>query len=137
VDLRQLRAGILARTERQIVQLTIAIAERIVQREIAVDRMLLVGMARAALDRVGLRATATIRLHPEDYQAISAGAPFAGDAAIRIVADPAVEACGCIVESELGTIDAAPDAQFRELVRALFDDAGVEEASGVANHAVA
>src|SRR5689334_19797262 len=68
-ELAALRGEIMRRTERQTVQLVLAIAERIVHREVTLDRGLLVGMARAALDRLGESGSATIRLHPEDFAA--------------------------------------------------------------------
>src|SRR5262245_57828725 len=61
-ELAELRSELLRRTERQTVQLVLAIAERVVQREITIDRSLLIGMARAALDRLGEYGTATIRV---------------------------------------------------------------------------
>src|SRR5262249_44579547 len=71
-ELGELRNEMIHRTERQAVQLVLAIAERIVQREVTLDRSLLLGMARVALDRLGEHGSATIRLNPEDYQAIGA-----------------------------------------------------------------
>jgi flagellar assembly protein FliH len=121
-ELAGLRAEMIRRTERQMVQLVLAIAERVVHREITLDRGLLVGMARAALDRLGEQASATIRLHPEDYAA-AAGRPGAEErAGVRVVADPLVNRGGCLVESDFGFMDVSADAQFRELARALLDD---------------
>ena len=71
-ELGELRNEMIHRTERQAVQLVLAIAERIVQREVTLDRTLLLGMARVALDRLGEYGSATIRLNPDDYQAIGA-----------------------------------------------------------------
>ena len=121
-ELAALRAEMIRRTERQMVQLVIAIAERVVLREITLDRGLLVGMARAALDRLGEHASATIRLHPDDCQAISANASTIASTQVQIVADPVVSRGGCLVQSDFGFMDVSPDAQFRELARALLDE---------------
>src|SRR4051812_47251167 len=61
-DLVRLRSEMIRKTERQVVQLAMAVATRIVSREIAVDRELLVAMARVALDRLGDTASARVRL---------------------------------------------------------------------------
>jgi flagellar assembly protein FliH len=112
------------RTERQLVQLALAIARRVVQREISLDRALLAGMARVALDRLGEHASATVRLHPDDYAVVTAGAPAADpDAHVRLVADPLVGRGSCLVQSDFGFMDVSPQAQFDELARALLDDA--------------
>lgn len=121
-ELGALRNEMIHRTERQAVQLVLAIAERIVQREVTLDRTLLLAIARVALDRLGEYGSATIRLHPDDYQAIGAK-PSIEDASVRVVADPAVSRGGCHVESDFGFMDASPESQFRELARALLSDA--------------
>ncbi len=118
-DLIALRTEMIRRTERQAVQLVLAIAERVVAREVTIDRGLLVGMARAALDRLGEFGSATIRLNPEDYRVIAAP-PSADDASLRVLADPNVSRGGCLVQSDFGFMDVSPEAQFRELARALL-----------------
>jgi flagellar assembly protein FliH len=121
-ELAGLRAEMLHRTERQIVQLSLAIAKRVVTREISLDRGLLVAMARSALDRLGDHASATIRLHPEDYAAVSAGLPQVQDGHVQIKADPLVSRGSCLVQSDFGVMDVTPEAQFDELARVLLDE---------------
>jgi flagellar assembly protein FliH len=120
-ELGELRNEMIHRTERQAVQLVLAIAERIVQREITLDRTLLLGMARVALDRLGEYGSATIRLNPEDYQAVGAK-PSIDGAAVEVLADAAVPRGGCHVQSDFGFMDVSPESQFRELARALLSD---------------
>lgn len=119
-DLQALRTKLLQKTERQVVQLSVAIARRIVHRELRLDPDLLAAMARVALDRLGDAPGATIRLNPEDYAATAARrvAPDAG--AVRVVADPSVKRGGCLVQSEVGLIDLNPDAQIQELASTLL-----------------
>lgn len=120
-ELAGLRSEIIRRSERQTIQLVLAIAERIIQREISLDRTLLLGMARAALDRLGEYGAATIRLHPDDFKAIGAkSTPDEGP--IRVVADAVVTRGGCLVQSDFGFMDVSPESQFRELARTLLAD---------------
>lgn len=118
-ELRALRGGILQRTERQVVQLALAIARRIVHREATLDRELVATMARVALDRMGQPATATIRLHPDDFAAMTHGRRST-DAGPQIVADHHVARGGCLVESDFGVIDVSIDAQIDEVGTALL-----------------
>jgi flagellar assembly protein FliH len=99
-ELTTLRAEMIAQTERQIVELSLAVARRIVHREIALDHDLLIAIARVALDRLGESAQVTIRLHPEEYEAISGArvAEFAGSN-VKIMPDPRTGRGGCRVES--------------------------------------
>jgi len=121
-ELTALRADMIQRTERQVVQLAMAIAERMIQREISLDRGILVGMARVALDRLSEQATASIRLNPEDYAAIAPKDLSADSGPVQVVADPLVARGGCLVQSDFGFMDADVASQFRELSRVLLDE---------------
>ena len=122
-ELATLRADMLHRTERQMVQLSLAIARRVVQRELSLDRAVLVGMARAAIDRLGDHASATIRLHPDDYASVASSLPPADEQPhVRVEPDPVVSRGGCLVQSDFGFMDVTPAAQFEELARALLDE---------------
>jgi flagellar assembly protein FliH len=126
-ELMALRTQMIHQTERQMVQLALAVARRVVHREVSLDQDLLVAMARVALERLGESARVTVRFHPEEFEAISArrANDWAG-ASVSVVADPRVGRGGCRVESEFGTLDAGVDAQLQELARALLGDgAGV------------
>jgi flagellar assembly protein FliH len=134
-ELAVLRSDILHKSERQLVQLALAVARRITLRELTIDRALLLAMARAALDRLGETSSATIRLHPDDYRAIAApGEPEAAPGSVRVVADATIAPGGCVVQSDVGLIDVGLDAQLAEIAAVLAgDDAtGVEEAIVVA-----
>jgi flagellar assembly protein FliH len=136
-ELGALRNEMIHRTERQAVQLVLAIAERIIQREISLDRTLLLGMARVALDRLGEYGSATIRLNPDDYQAIGAK-PSIDGAAVEVLADSSVPRGGCHVQSDFGFMDASPESQFRELARALLsdDDGSQNDHTSDSSHAI-
>ena len=122
-ELTTLRASMIRQTETQMVELALAVARRVVHHEIALDRDLLVAIARVALERLGECAQVTVRLHPEEYEATAAArvAASAGGG-ITFVADPRVGRGGCRVESEMGTVDAGVDAQIQEIARALLGD---------------
>jgi flagellar assembly protein FliH len=121
-ELRALRETMIRQTEQQMVSLSLAIARRILRREVAVDHDLLVAMARVALERVGESGTATIRLSPEDYAATVQrhGDHWAGSR-VKVVADPSVSRGGCLVESEFGFVDASVEAQFDQVAQALSE----------------
>lgn len=122
-ELAALRRSLLQQSERQVVQLALAVARRILRREVEVDEELTVALARVALDRLGESGPATIRLHPDDFaRAASRGSEAWKSAHISVVADPSVTRGGCLVESPFGFVDAGIDAQFQELARALLDD---------------
>jgi flagellar assembly protein FliH len=122
-ELRALRAALLQKAEQQVVQLALAIARRIVSREVTLDPALVAAMGRVAIDRLNGVASATIRLHPDDHAAVMRGSASAvADGPTTIVADPMVRRGGCIVQSDFGIIDVGVDAQIQEIARTLFGD---------------
>lgn len=122
-----LRSELVQKTERQVVELALAIASRILKRELAVDRELLIAMARVALERLGENTAATIRLNPDDVAAMGTRASnLADNSVIRIVADPLVSSGGCLVQSDFGLIDAGIDAQLGEISSALGVGSGAD-----------
>jgi flagellar assembly protein FliH len=130
-ELTSLRAQMIHQTEHQMVQLALAVARRIVHREISLDRDLLVAMARVALDRLGESAQVTVRLNPEDFEATAARAAQWTGTNVTVVADSRVSHGGCRIESDLGVMDAGVDAQIQEIARALLGDAA--ESTGARN----
>jgi flagellar assembly protein FliH len=130
-ELTTVRADMIRQTERQMVQLALGIARRIVQREVSLDPDLLLAMARVALERLGDSARVTVRLHPEDYAA--AGAARVSEMTssnVTIVADTRLSRGACRVESDMGLLDVGIDAQLQEVGRALLgtDDTHVAPA---------
>jgi len=124
-ELASLRQTLLRQSERQLVQLALALAKRIVRREIAADDELFTALTRVALDRLGDARQATIRLNPEDHARLSGrGVEQWAAAHVSVVADSGVTRGGCLVESPFGFVDATIDAQFQELAQAMLDGDG-------------
>jgi flagellar assembly protein FliH len=120
--LMQVREQMIHQTERQMVQLALAIARRVVHREISLDQDLLLAMMRVALERLTGSAKVTVRLNPAEYEAVTVAMGTSRGDQVNIMADPRVGRGGCRVESEYGEIEAGVDAQIQEIARALLGD---------------
>jgi flagellar assembly protein FliH len=122
-ELSSLRDNMVRQTERELVQLSVAIARRILQREVSVDGELTAALAHIALERLGGATPATVRLHPDDYTVVTSGlvTPLSGRQ-VEILPDPSVSRGGCLVESEFGFINASVDAQVDEIARAVLGE---------------
>jgi len=68
-EMTGLRARMIRETEQQMVSLALAVARRIIHREVSLDRDLLIAIARVALDRLGEDAKISVHLNPDDYAA--------------------------------------------------------------------
>ncbi|HNQ22329.1 MAG TPA: FliH/SctL family protein [Phycisphaerae bacterium] len=80
---------------------------------------------RRALERVAARTSLTVRVHPDDVDALRMFAPQvleqnARDEAVKIVPDAQVTAGGCIVEHAAGQVDATLETQLEALVTLLL-----------------
>jgi flagellar assembly protein FliH len=121
-ELGGLRQSLVQETEREMVQLALTLARRVVHRELTLDPELAAALAHVALERLGTTAPATIRLNPEDYTIVAQDAARWGGAPVTVIPDPSIPRGGCLVESEFGSVDATVERQFDELSRALFGD---------------
>jgi flagellar assembly protein FliH len=132
-ELAGLRRAILREAERDMVELSLAIAQRVVRREVFVDREVVLAIARVALERLGEKQGVTVRLHPDDhaYALARYGMQWAGGG-IAVVADAEVPAGGCRVTSSGGTIDTGIDAQFAELARGMLPEGDARSSSHAA-----
>jgi flagellar assembly protein FliH len=115
-ELAGLRSKLTARAEQDLVRLALEIAKKIVQREVKVDHEVALTLARVALGRLHNRAGAVVRLHPDDYAYIAAHRErLSGEASVEIVEDRSVGVGGCVIQSEMGEIDARIEQQFAEI----------------------
>lgn len=101
--------------------LAVAIAERILAREITADPATVERIAEAALAQTqGARVTA-IMVHPDDVPVITR---WVGDAlpGVEIVADAHVGRGGCVVGTRTGFLDARIETQLAEVRAALAEE---------------
>jgi flagellar assembly protein FliH len=124
-ELGGLRRTLMQQSERQMVQLALTLARRVVQREISLDPELIAAMAHVAIKKLGVSNPSTIRLHPDDYTVVARDGDRWSGSNVTVVPDPSIARGGCMVESDFGTIDASLDRQFDEMARALLGGAGV------------
>lgn len=132
-ELSTLHGQMMRQAEGQLVELSLAIARRVLHREVSVDPELAAALAHVALERLGGTSPAVIRLHPDDYTRVTGHDtdPWNGRD-VKVVPDPAVARGGCRVESEFGYIDASVDAQMDEMAAAMLGDAMTSTRQGAA-----
>lgn len=105
--------------ERQATTLAVDIAEALVGHHLLVaDRPAREAIARA-LSLAPHDAVATVRLHPDDAAALADDPGLAAGRALTIVADPGIEAGGCVVDCGPRRIDAQIGPALRRLREAL------------------
>lgn len=124
VESREIREKIWRETEKDLLRLAVRLAEKIVGREISQNQETIVEIVANAVQNARQQEKLTIRVNPKDLpiiekesERISAGSKIKF---IDFAADPRVIDGGCLIESEVGTIDARLETQLRVLERALL-----------------
>jgi flagellar assembly protein FliH len=121
-DLSQLRPRLRHEAEADVLRLALAIARRVLRREMAVDPEALHGLVLAALEKIGSQEVSRVRVHPADAAQVAAGLrKTATGSSIEIVSDPARETGTVLFETERGNLDCSIESQLQEIERGLAD----------------
>jgi flagellar assembly protein FliH len=117
-----LRARLRKEAEADMVQLSLAVARRVLRREIAVDPEALRGLVMAALERLAAQEIARVRVHPSHAAMVGAclGERAAGST-VEVVADGSREPGTVVFETDRGNLDASVETQLDEIGRGLAD----------------
>ena len=121
-DLAGLKRKIRNEAEFDVLKLSLAIARRILHRELAVDSEAIQGLVHAALEKLANREISRVRIHPASVDAVRSALERINTApAIEICADPAMKHGDLIFETTLGELDASIDTQLQEIQRGFAD----------------
>jgi flagellar assembly protein FliH len=110
------------------------LARQIVRSELLARPELTAAVAQEAIDTLLLSARhITLRVHPDDHAFVAQGAADVLAArGARLLADPLMSRGGCLIESDIGVIDATLETRWRRAAASLGCDEGWGgEASGV------
>jgi flagellar assembly protein FliH len=118
----ELRLRMRRESEQEVVELAIAIARRVLHRELTLDPEAVRGLVKVAFERTGSRELNRVRVHPAQSGLIQALIEKAcPDRRIELVADSAMGPGDVIFETERGDLDASVDSQLEEIRRGLTD----------------
>lgn len=121
-DLSNLRDRVRRQAEADLVKLALAIAKRVMHRELAIDPDAMQGIVRSALDRLQNREVDRLRVHPSHIGPVRSCLEDAGRApALEVVGDPSLNCGDAVFETSLGELDASVESQLREIERGFAD----------------
>jgi len=97
------------------------LARQIVRSELSARPEMVVGVAQEAVDTLLMSARQiTVRVHPDDHALVAQGAADVLKArGARLLADVSIARGGCLVESDIGVIDASVAARWKRAVASL------------------
>ena len=102
----------------------LSLARQIVRSELAARPQSVAAVAQEALETLMLSARhITVRVHPDDQPLVAEGAgELLAARGARLVADADVARGGCIVESNIGLVDASIETRWRRAAAAIGRD---------------
>jgi flagellar assembly protein FliH len=117
------RATYFARIEPEVVQLSLAIARKILHREAQLDPLLLTGMVHVALDKLDGGTHVRLRAHPDDMHFWNEH--FAnntnGHPAPDLAGDPQLKRGECALETEMGDTLVSLETHLKEIEQGFLD----------------
>jgi flagellar assembly protein FliH len=113
-----LRRRVRSEGEEDVVRLAVAVSRKILHREITVDSESLLGLVKAAMQRVDARELHRVRMHPDDIPMLERSLEAVGmPARLEVLADPSLERGGLVLETARGNLDASVETQLGEIER--------------------
>jgi len=118
IQLNAIREETYLHLEKEVVELALAIAQKVICREIATDKETVVCVAREALAKVDDPGKVRIKMNPTDLKFINETkyqlANLIPDVNnVTFEAEENIQNGGCIIETELGEIDARIEKQLQ------------------------
>jgi flagellar assembly protein FliH len=121
-EIGELRPKLRHEAEGDVVKLAMAIAKKILHRELAADPEALSGLIRVAMDKIRLQEIVRVRVNPQQQPNVQQMvARFALGVQIEILSDGKLPLGGIVIETTRGEYDSSIDLQLREIERGLTD----------------
>jgi flagellar assembly protein FliH len=121
-EVAELRPKLRLEAESDLLQLALAIARKVLHRELSTDPEALAGLVKVALEKIRLRDIVRVRINPQYHapvaQLLSRLSP---GTSIELLPDAKLELGGLVVETTRGEWDGSVATQLKEIERGLAD----------------
>jgi len=113
--------------ERDLVVLALAVAKKIVEREVSLSPEVATNVVRRAVGLLGERETVELLVNPEDAKLIEAYLPdlkreFADLDEVQVTPEASVARGGCVARTEAGSVDARIECQIEQIAKELLEN---------------
>ncbi len=118
IKLSDIRVEIYQQIETEVAELALAIARKVICREVSTDKETVVCVAREALAKVDDPGNIKIKMNPADLQFINETKYRLSDLMadvnnVTLEAEENIQSGGCVIETDLGEIDARIEKQLQ------------------------
>jgi len=121
VSVASYKSSLRREAEQELTALAMAIAGRIVRRELSLDPGIILSIVRSCLGELGNGEVYRVRLHPHDAQAVGAYLAEQRRTEIEVVPDTKIGRGGALFETSQGRLDARIGTQLDEIELGLAD----------------
>ncbi len=133
--IHNLRDKILRESEDELINLVMLVARKVIIHEVTQDRTILAGVVQNAIAALSAREEIVVHINPDDYLLVTSGHDQLLhneliNERLLLKPDPTVSSGFCLVETEMGTVDASLEGQLEQIYRSLIEQrtvAAVEE----------
>lgn len=114
------KEAIIQEAEPFVVELSCAIAEKVIDKELSLDQEHMLSLIKQSLARKREQGVITLCVNPTHFAFVQAAREELGlvvdsQAELQILPDPTVQDRGCVVRSSFGSVDARIDTQLTEI----------------------
>jgi flagellar assembly protein FliH len=129
IQLDRIREETYQQIEKEVVELALAIARKVICREIATDKETVLCVAKEALAKVNEPGKIKIKMSPSDLQFINETRYQLSNLipdidTVTFEAEEAIQSGGCVIETDLGEIDARIERQLQAVEESFRDAMG-------------
>ena len=121
VALTQYKPRLRTEVERQVLELSLAVARKVLRRELAVDPNIVLAVVKGCLAELEHVEIYRLRLHPQDVPQVSAFFEQERRGSIELIPDSRISRGGALLETAQGQLDARLETQLVEIERGLAD----------------
>jgi flagellar assembly protein FliH len=133
--IHNLRDKIFRESEDELINMIMLVARKVILREVSQDRSIVTGVVKNALAGLFAREEITVRINPDDYLLATSGRDELLlnellTERLLLKPDPLVPSGFCLIDTDMGTIDASLDGQIEQIYRSLLEQrttAAIEE----------
>lgn len=121
-EIAKFRPRLRREAEQDLIRLAMAIARRVIRRELAIDPEALHGLILGALEKLQGQEICRVRVHPSHAAAVTACLKqIASASPVEVIPDASREVGTVIFETDRGNLDVSIESQLREIERGLGD----------------
>ncbi len=123
-EVARVRNEIVTHTEKDLVELALQIARKLVHREVQIDEEIIVTLVRVALEKLSINSEITVWVNSQDQEVLQNHlgelASEGDDWKVVFKVNSEFKRGDCVVESQYGSADARISAQFQEIEKDLL-----------------